>query len=122
MTLHTTLAALIGAAATIACASPPPTETGLPALSRQALADAALRSGLPASALRVESAEVVTWRDGALGCPQSGVRVTQALVPGHRIRIRAGDEVLNYHAASQGAAHFCPAALAQPPLAPDWRR
>ena len=119
------LAALLAAAVTVACATPPPGQTepsGLQALSRQALADAALRSGLPASALQVESAEAVTWRNGALGCPQPGVMVTQALVPGYRIRIRAGSAVLSYHAGAGGDPAFCPAALAQAPLAPDLRR
>ncbi len=119
------LAALLAAAVTMACATPAPDQTeptGLQALSRLALADAALRSGLPASALQVESADAVTWRDGSLGCPRPGLMVTQALVPGYRIRIRAGSELLNYHAGARGEPAFCPASLAQAPLPQDLRR
>ena len=106
----------------IACANPPPTPPGLPEIQALALADAGKRSGLAASALQVISAEAVTWPDGALGCPQPGMLYTQALVPGFLVRIRAGAEVLRYHAGSRGGPAFCPASMAKAPLAPDLRR
>ena len=106
----------------IACANAPPAEPGLPEIQRLALADAAKRSGLPASALKVVSAEAVTWSDGSLGCPQPGMLYTQALVPGFHVRIRAGAEVLSYHASSRGGPAFCPASQAKAPLPQDLRR
>jgi hypothetical protein len=40
---------------------------------------------------------------------------TQALVPGFRIRVRAGAETLDYHAGRRGAPMFCPAGRVVPP-------
>ncbi len=115
-------AALLSATTMIACANTSPAEPGLPEIQRQALADAAKRSGLPASALTVVSAEAVIWSDGSLGCPQPGMLYTQALVPGYHIRIRAGSEVLSYHAGSRSGPAFCPASQAKAPLPRDLQR
>jgi hypothetical protein len=82
-----------------------------------ALTDAARRTGLKRTELEVLSAEAVTWSDGSLGCPQPGMMYTQALVPGFRIRIRAGAETLDYHAGGRGAPTFCPAGRVVPPVA-----
>lgn len=73
-----------------------------------ALADAARRTGIDAAALKVSSAERVTWLDGSLGCPEPDLLYTQALVPGYRIRIKAGGETLDYHAGTRGAPQLCP--------------
>jgi hypothetical protein len=88
----------------------------LPALRE----DAARRSGAAAADLRVVSVEDVMWRDGALGCPQPGRAYTQALVPGHRVRIAAAgalDAPMRYHIGTRGSAWvYCPAERAQEPL------
>lgn len=81
-----------------------------------ALADASKRSNVPVAALKVESAESVTWRDGSLGCPQLRMNYTQALVPGFRVRIRAGDSLFDYHASRGGTPQLCPPGRAQEPL------
>ncbi len=73
-----------------------------------ALDDAARRMKRDRSRLEVLSKEYVTWTDGSLGCPQPDVMYTQALVPGYRIRIRAGTEVLDYHAGKRGLPVLCP--------------
>lgn len=86
-----------------------------------ALADAAQRTGMPTSQLQVQSAESVIWRDGSLGCSQPGLAHTQALVPGLRVRIRAGDAVLDYHAGRNGLVSFCPTGRAEEPLPDDAR-
>lgn len=86
-----------------------------------ALADAARRSGEPAAALVIVSAERVAWRDGSLGCPQPGMNYTQALVPGYRVRIRAGARTLDYHAGLRGAPVLCPEGQAVDPLPDDSR-
>lgn len=116
---------MIVAAAALA-AGPAHTMPTLPrpldAVVAAALADAARRSGLPATALRVVAAEAVTWPDGSLGCPLPGMFYTQALVPGYRVRVRAGDQVLDYHAGRGGAPQWCPPDRAQEPLADDPRR
>ena len=110
-------------AACAADASPEPparapmTEPGLRPRVELALADAAKRTGLDASALVVQRAERVTWRDGALGCPQPGMAYTQALVPGWRIELQApGQAALLYHASRRGGWLWCPRERAQPPL------
>ena len=88
----------------------------LPAL----LDDAARRSALPASRLRVVALDAVVWRDGALGCPQPGRVYPQVLVPGYRVRIAPIDGasvgMLDYHVSDRGAWLHCPAGQAQPPL------
>jgi hypothetical protein len=86
-----------------------------------ALQDAAKRTQLDASALRLTLAEAVTWPDGALGCPEPGRQYSQALVSGYRIRISAGAETLEYHSSLRGQPFFCPASRIQPPAAADPR-
>lgn len=66
-------------------------------LIARVLQDAAGRSGLPGDQLEVLTFESVTWSNGSLGCSQPGTFYMQALVPGHRVRIRAGAAVLDYH-------------------------
>jgi hypothetical protein len=83
--------------------------TSLESIARSALADAAKRTGMKKAELKVISAEAVTWPDGSLGCPQPGMMYTQALVPGYRVRIQAGGDVLEYHASRVGQPAFCPA-------------
>jgi hypothetical protein len=91
----------------------------LAALTDTVLDDATRRTGLAKSALVVEDAVAVTWPDGSLGCPQPGMMYTQALVPGYRIRVRAGDELLDYHASRRGSFALCPAERATDPLPAD---
>ena len=105
--------------ATPAAPSPAaPIPVGVAAAIRQALAHASQHTGLPADELQIVSAESVTWPDGSLGCPQPGMAYTQALVPGFRVRLRAGDEVLDYHSGRSGAPTLCPPGRARDPL-PD---
>lgn len=74
-------------------------------------ADAAKRGGHNDARLVVLPAEDVVWSDGSLGCPQPGLVYTQALVPGWRVRIESGAEVLTYHASRRGQWVLCPAGL-----------
>jgi hypothetical protein len=101
---------------------PLPTEGGaaatppeLQAIVDAARADAAARTGVPLSALVVTSAEAVIWPDGSLGCPMPGMAYTMALVSGHRVVIRAGEVVLDYHAGGRQLI-LCPAERAIDPL------
>jgi len=115
---------LLGLMAFPGCASdvppgrpgPRPAATSLASVVESALDDATRRTGIARSQLELLGAEAVTWSDGSLGCPQPGMMYTQALVPGYRVRIRAGGEVLDYHAGRSGPAAPCPADRAQPPL------
>lgn len=82
--------------------------TQFQAMVQKALEDAARRTQRDVASLEVQRAEAVTWPDGSLGCPQLGMMYTQALVPGLRIRIVAGNETLEYHASARGQPFYCP--------------
>ena len=64
-----------------------------------AIADVAADLGIEEDAIEVIAVESVTWRDGALGCPEPDGMYTQALVDGYRIVLRADGEALHYHGA-----------------------
>lgn len=85
------------------------------ASAQAAVADAATRFGVQAQVVAVER---VTWRDGSLGCPQPDMAYTQALVPGWRLTLAAGEKRFDYHASERGRVVHCPPGRAQPPL-PD---
>lgn len=85
-------------------------------LTRAAIEDAAQRTSTPVADIEVVSAGSVTWPDGSLGCPQPGMNYTQALVPGYRIIVQAGGQMLRYHAAARGAVRFCPEGQAVDPV------
>ena len=91
----------------------------LQAIVQAARADAARRTGYDTAALNVTSAEAVIWPDSSLGCPEPGMMYAQALVPGYRIRIQAGSELLDYHASARGRLVLCPPARATDPLPDD---
>jgi len=99
--------------------SPPPERPMNPTLesvTEAVLADAAKRTGLERSELAVERAEAVTWADGSLGCAEPGMNYTMALVPGYRIRVRAGEQLLDYHASRRGYFVLCPAGRSAEPI------
>ena len=85
-----------------------------------AMGDAAKRTGLDRSALLLQSAEATVWPNGAMGCPTPGRMYTQAQVPGYRIRIQAGRQVLQYHTDTRQHLLLCPRANSTNPL-PDPR-
>ena len=96
-----------------------PMNPTLESITATVLEDAASRTGLARASLKVESATAVTWSDGSLGCPQPGMSYTMALVPGYRIRVRAGEQVLDYHASQRGYFMLCPAGMAVEPIVDD---
>lgn len=53
--------------------------------------------GDPEAEVTVVSSERVTWRDGALGCPEPGGRYTQALVEGARTILEHDGTQYSYH-------------------------
>ena len=116
--LCVTAALLAGCAAATPApmtANPPAADAGLQTLIRAVSDDAARRSGLDASRVRVLEAGPVTWADGALGCPAPGRFYTQALVPGFRVQVEAGGQRFDYHANARGEWSLCPADRARPP-------
>jgi hypothetical protein len=89
----------------------------LQSMTDTALDEAARHAKLDRARLKVISAEYVTWSDGSLGCPQPGLAYTQALVPGYRIRVQAGVEVLDFHASRRGQLVLCPSGRSAEPVA-----
>jgi hypothetical protein len=108
-------------------AAPDPSTAKVPAMTVQPELESAVAQARAALAIRLEvepetiaviEARYVTWRSGAMGCPEPDMMYTQALVPGYRILLRAGKEVHAYHGARGSAPFFCPADRATEPL-PD---
>ena len=92
-------------------------QAALQAAGKTAPADAArTRPAQP----QVLVAESVIWSDGAMGCPRPGMLYTDALVPGYRVRLQLGQQVLDYHAGRDGKPWLCPAERVVAPV-PDTR-
>ena len=92
---------------------PPPVDSDPPAGLRErpevqeAVSDAAERSGVRATQVTVAAYTLVTWNDGSLGCPRDGESYTMMQVPGELLVLRAGDELLSYHAGDDARFRHC---------------
>lgn len=75
--------------------------------TRQAVADLMERLSVPASDVRVVTAEEVTWRDGSLGCPKKDRMYTMALVEGRRIVLEVDGKQYAYHAGGDKPPFYC---------------
>ncbi|MBY6204945.1 hypothetical protein [Halomonas denitrificans] len=84
-----------------------------------ARADLAGRMDIDASDIDVVERRYVTWRNGAMGCPEPDMMYTQALVPGVWIRLAIGDRRFDYHGGRSGSPFLCPAERAEAPLPAD---
>ncbi|MCP4202220.1 MAG: hypothetical protein GY769_09820 [bacterium] len=78
-----------------------------PELFAAARADCAARSGKSEEALQVVRAEVVTWRDGSLGCPEPGLMYIHALVEGYWLVFNDGERDYDYRAGRGGNFMYC---------------
>jgi len=83
----------------------------------QARSDLARRIEIEAAEITVIDAGFVTWPSSALGCPESDMMYTQALVPGYRIRLRADGALHHYHGADDKPPFYCPAERVTDPAA-----
>ncbi len=101
---------------TLTPAAEPSVDPAVAGVTQLALDDAAQRTKIDRDQLEVVTAEVVLWSNGSFGCPQDDTLYTQAPVQGFRIRIRAGDQLLDYHAGVGGKPFFCPRGKAVDPL------
>ncbi len=67
----------------------------------------AQRLGVDPGAITTVCQEEVTWRDGSLGCPQPGMRYTQALVNGYRIVLEHDGTTYRYHGGGRRPPFLC---------------
>ena len=61
------------------------------------------------SEITLTSAQAVTWRSGAMGCPKPDMMYTMALVPGILIVLNVTGRSYRYHASTNGEPAYCPA-------------
>ena len=78
--------------------------------SKQDLAD---RMSIELEEVNLSGATPVTWRSGALGCPEPGMAYTDALRPGVLIMLTIGNTAYRYHAKPAGQPFYCPAERAE---------
>jgi hypothetical protein len=74
---------------------------------QQAVADLAARYGVDPSDITTVSVDEVTWRSGAIGCPQPDMLYTQALVPGTRVVLELEGTQYEYHAGGGRSIFLC---------------
>lgn len=72
-----------------------------------AMTDLVERLGVEVSAVEIVSVDEVTWPDGSVGCPQPGMRYTQALVNGSRIVLRVNGVDYQYNSGGGREPFFC---------------
>lgn len=72
-------------------------------VANQVFQDAANRSGLPHSGLRIVEAQSQTWPDGCLGLGEPGTLCTLALVPGWQVKISSGRQAWVYRTNESGS-------------------
>lgn len=77
--------------------------------------DLASRLGIEPDGVEVSASRPVTWRSGALGCPEPGFAYTEALVPGILIELRVDKVTYRYHARRGGQPFYCPGNRAEQP-------
>ncbi|MFK7917102.1 MAG: hypothetical protein AB8G14_03400 [Ilumatobacter sp.] len=88
-------------------ATEPPTTVATTSAADLAVLDLAARLNRPASDITVKSVEEVTWRSGAIGCPQKDFSYTQALVPGIRLQLLLDGRRYQYHAGGGRDPFYC---------------
>jgi hypothetical protein len=79
----------------------------VPEVVEAAIADAAVRFGVPESQVAVAGALRVVWSDGALGCPEDGMMYTQALVDGYLLTLEVDGQRVAYHGADGQPPFLC---------------
>jgi len=87
-------------------------------LAEQAVADLAERLAIDPALIVVVSWEEVTWRDGSIGCPQPGMRYTQAIVNGSKIVLEVDGVEYNYHQGGRRDLFLCEQAAVDKSVAP----
>ena len=81
--------------------------------------DLAQRLGVSLETVELSGARQVTWRSGALGCPEPGKSYTEALVPGAVIYLQVNNMIHAYHAKFAGKPFYCPRERVEQPVLGD---
>jgi hypothetical protein len=83
--------------------------SGSPAvtMAEQAVADLAARLAIDPSEIVVVSWEEMTWPDGSIGCPQPGMRYTQAIVNGSKVVLEVDGVEYSYHQGGRRDLFLC---------------
>lgn len=74
------------------------------------------RLGVELDSVLLSSAQAVTWRSGAVGCPKPGMAYTDALIPGTLIFLKAGNALHAYHSKRDGLPFYCPRDRVESPV------
>lgn len=74
---------------------------------QEAVADLAGRESVADTDVLVAGHGPLTWRNGALGCPEPGGFYTQALVPGEQLVLEIEGEYYAYHRAEGQPYFYC---------------
>lgn len=85
----------------------PPFAPAIQTLVTQAEDDLARRLSTDPGQIAVAAVSSVDWPDGSLGCPKPGTNYTMMVVPGTRIRLKAGATVYEYHNGRDQAPFLC---------------
>lgn len=78
--------------------------------------DLAQRLDVPPESVVLSGANPVTWRNGALGCPEPGMNYTEALVPGSVIYLQVDNVIHAYHAKYGSEPFYCPRERVEAPV------
>lgn len=78
--------------------------------------DLAQRLDVPPESIKVSGARQVTWRSGALGCPEPDMNYTEALVPGSVIYLQVDNAIHAYHGKIGSEPFYCPRDRAEQPV------
>lgn len=78
--------------------------------------DLAQRLDVSFESVTLSGARQVTWRSGALGCPEPGMNYTDALVPGSVIYLQVDNTIHAYHAKFAGKPFYCPRERVEQPV------
>ena len=81
--------------------------------------DLARRLDVSPESIKVSGARRVTWRSGALGCPEPGKNYTEALVPGSVIYLQVDNAIHAYHGKIGTEPFYCPRERAEQPVLDD---
>ena len=85
------------------------------AVLRPILKETARLANVPSQQLTVIRAEAVVWNDGSLGCPESGMQYTQALVSGYWVVVSGAGQTYDFRVRRDGSFHLCPPGRGRPP-------